>query len=163
MTTSSGFLSIAVKMVRVSTSNWNTATAVLRLATELVDGVQRGLAERGYADVRPVHGFAFARLAESPATTAQLAEHLGVTKQATSELVGYLVRSGYLTRVPDPDDRRARLLVLTERGHSCTRAAQQAASDVVDRWNTKITSQQQANLSSALASISSPGRLRPAW
>ena len=147
----------------MSTDSWNTATAVLRLATELVDGIQQGLADRGFTDVRPVHGFAFARLAGAPATTAQLAEHLGVTKQATSELVAYLVHSGYLTRTPDPDDRRARLLVLTERGHACTRAAQQAATDTVDHWNSKLTRQQRADLHSTLTAISSPGRLRPAW
>jgi len=150
-------------MPGVSTDNWNTATTVLRLAAELVDGVQKGLAERGFIDVRPVHGFAFARLSGAPATTAQLAEHLGITKQATSELVGYLCENGYLTRAPDPDDRRARLLVLTERGHACTRAAQQAAADTVDRWNAKLTVQQQVDLSRTLTAIASPGRLRPAW
>lgn len=147
----------------VSTDNWGTATAVLRLATELVDGVQQGLAERGFLDVRPVHGFAFARLSGAPATTAQLADHLGITKQATSELVAHLVGRGYLTRTPDPDDRRARLLVLTDRGHACTRAAEQAAADTVDQWNDKLTLQQQADLRSTLLVISSPGRLRPAW
>lgn len=147
----------------VSTDNWGTATAVLRLATELVDGVQQGLAERGFLDVRPVHGFAFARLSGAPATTAQLADHLGITKQATSELVAHLVGRGYLTRTPDPHDRRARLLVLTDRGHACTRAAEQAAADTVDQWNDKLTLQQQADLRSTLLVISSPGRLRPAW
>jgi hypothetical protein len=36
----------------VSTDRWSTATAVLRLASELVDGIQQGLAEAGYCDVR---------------------------------------------------------------------------------------------------------------
>lgn len=147
----------------MSSDNWTTATAVLRLATELVDGIQTGLADRSFTDVRPVHGFVFARLAEAPATTTQLAEHLGITKQAASELVAYLIQSGYLTRTPDPDDRRARLLVLTERGHACTRAAQQAAAEVVQLWNGRLTHQQRTELSSALTAISSPGRLRPAW
>jgi DNA-binding MarR family transcriptional regulator len=147
----------------MTTTNWDTATAVLRLATELVDGIQQGLAERGFTDVRPVHGFAFARLSGAPATNAQLAEHLGITKQATSELVAHLVRSGYLTRGPDPDDRRALLLELTDRGHACTRAAQQAAADTVDRWNTRLSPRQRADLPGTLAAVSSPGRLRPAW
>ena len=76
----------------VSADSWSTATAVLRLATELVEGIQRGVAESGFDDVRPVHGFAFARLSAAPGTTAQLAEHLAITKQATSELVQDLVR-----------------------------------------------------------------------
>jgi DNA-binding MarR family transcriptional regulator len=86
----------------VQTSRWSTAVSVLRLATQLIDGIQQGLLERGFDDVRPVHGFAFARLSESPASTVQLAEHLGITKQATSELVQHLVDRGYLTRARTP-------------------------------------------------------------
>jgi len=147
----------------VSGSSWSTATAVLRLATQLVDDIQRGVAARGFDDVRPVHGFAFARLSAAPATTAQLADHLGITKQATGELVQYLVDHGYLTRTPDPGDRRARLLVLTERGHACTRAAQQASAGTVERWERQLSPTQAAELWAALASIAGPGRLRPAW
>lgn len=144
-------------------SGWGTATAVLRLATQLVDDIQRGVADRGFDDVRPVHGFAFARLSEAPATTAQLADHLGITKQATGELVQYLVDRGYLTRTPDPGDRRARLLLLTDRGRGCTRAAQQAAADTVGSWERQLGPGQAAALRAALAAIAGPGRLRPAW
>jgi DNA-binding MarR family transcriptional regulator len=142
---------------------WNTATAVLRLATQLIESIQRGVADDGFDDVRPVHGFAFARLSEAPATTAQLAEHLGITKQATSELVQYLVDRDYLSRVPDPADRRARLLVLTRRGHDCTRAAQTAAARAVDSWEQRLDQGQIAVLRDGLIAAASPGRLRPAW
>jgi DNA-binding MarR family transcriptional regulator len=147
----------------VSDDSWSTATAVLRFATELVEGIQHGVAERGFDDVRPVHGFAFALLSAAPATTAQLAGHLGITKQATSELVAHLVDRGYLTRVPDPADRRARLLVLTDRGHDCTRAAQEAAERTVERWERRMTPGQAAALRAALAAGATPGPLRPAW
>lgn len=148
----------------MSTNSWNTATAVLRLATQLVDGIQQGVAERGFDDVRPVHGFAFARLSEPPTTAAQLADHLGITKQATSELVQHLVDHGYLTRAPDPDDRRARLLVLTERGHACTRAAEEAAAETVRRWEQQLSTAQRADLHTILGVITTTqGRLRPAW
>lgn len=147
----------------MTVDSWGTATAVLRLATQLVDGIQQGLRERGFDDVRPVHGFAFARLSEAPATTTQLAEHLGITKQATSELVHHLVDHGYLDLVPDPTDRRARLLALTDRGHACTRAAQDAAADTVNTWEQRITPDQRAELRVALAAITDPGRLRPSW
>ena len=147
----------------MSRDPWSTATAVLRLATQLVEGIQQGVAESGFTDVRPVHGFAFARLSAAPATTSQLAEHLGITKQATSELVLYLVDRGYLTRVPDPRDRRARLLVLTDRGHECTRAAQSAAERTVESWEQRIAPDHVAALRDGLAAAASPGRLRPAW
>lgn len=152
-----------VKMAPVSTRTWSTATAVLRLATQLVEDIQKGVAESGFADVRPMHGFAFARLSQAPTTTGQLAEHLGITKQATSELVQYLVDRGYLTRAPDPGDRRARLLVLSERGHACTRAAQQAAARTVESWEHQLGPERAAELRAALSAVAGPGRLRPAW
>ena len=147
----------------MSVDSWDTATAVLRLATQVVEGVQQGVTQAGFDDVRPVHGFAFARLSAAPATTAQLADHLGITKQATSELVQHLVDRGYLTRTPDPSDGRARLLVLTAHGHACTRAAQHAATRTVDSWQQQITPGQFAALGQTLAALATPGHLRPAW
>lgn len=88
---------------------------------------------------------------------------LGVTKQATSELVQHLVDRGYLTRVPDPADRRARVLVLTDRGHGCTRAAQDAARRTVETWERRLTPYQAAALRRGVAAAVVPGPLRPAW
>ncbi len=45
-----------------------------------------------------------------------LAERVGVTKQAVSQLVDDLEGMGVLARVPDPDDARARRVVFTELG-----------------------------------------------
>ena len=45
----------------------------------LVDGISAGIKARGFGDVRPAHGFAFARLAAGGATITELAGHLGVT------------------------------------------------------------------------------------
>ena len=141
--------------------NWATAAAVLRLASQLVDGIQQGLARRGFDDVRPAHGFAFVRVAAGPATTADVAQHLGVTKQAASQLVEQLVNLGYLERRIDPRDGRARLLRLT--GRACTQAAEQAAADTVDRWKNELSPQTFATVQAALTTIASPGALRPAW
>lgn len=142
---------------------WSSATAVLRLATELIDGIQEGVNEEGFDDVRSIHGFAFARLSESPTTTVQLARHLGITKQATSEMVTHLIERGYLTRSPDPTDGRASLLVLTDRGHACTRAARRAAAATVAVWEQRIPVDRRQDLREMLDAVSIAGRLRPTW
>lgn len=139
------------------------AAAVLRVASQLVDGIQQGLVRRGFDDVRPVHGFAFARIGGARATTSDLAAHLGVTKQAAAQLVEHLVQRGYLRREADPNDGRARLLVLTDRGRACTVAADQAAGDVVQHWRDQLPDAQFTQLQEALQRIALPGRLRPAW
>ena len=150
-------------MVVVAGDSWETAVAVLRLASQLVDGIQEGLARRGFYDVRPAHGFAFARISEGDATTADVAEHLGITKQATGQLVDYLVNRGYVMRRPDERDARARLLLLTERGRACTVAAEDAATETVDGWKSQLGPSEFGQLQLAFNTITTPGRLRPSW
>ena len=139
------------------------AASVLRVASQLVDGISEGLVRRGFDDVRPVHGFAFARLSGAPATASELAAHLGVTKQAAAQLVDQLVARGYVRREPDPSDGRARLLVLTTKGKACTAAADAAAADVVRQWRDQLPPSQFDQLQQALRALAVPGRLRPAW
>lgn len=150
-------------MVVVSNESWQTAAAVLRLASQLVEGVQDGLLRRGYADVRPAHGFAFVRISEGDATTADVAQQLGTTKQAASQLVEHLVQRGYVVRRTDPRDARARLLVLTERGRACTEAAEEAAAETVDHWRRQLDPAHYDVFAAALRAIVAPGRLRPTW
>src|SRR5690606_22056283 len=111
------------------------SAALLAVAGELTRRVHDGVVARGFEGVRPAHGFAFTRLAPDGATVTDLAAHLGVTKQAASQLVDELVRKGYAERRPHPGDARARLVVLTESGWACTRAAEAAAAEVVRAWS----------------------------
>ena len=80
---------------------------VLAAGNALVDGIHAGVVERGFTDLRPAHGFAFARLAPAGATVSELATHLGVTRQAAAQLVDELVAKGYVERRRHPDDGRA--------------------------------------------------------
>lgn len=148
---------------RVHPADSVTAAALLRAATQLVDGIQAGLRQRGFDDVRPVHGYAFARISAPPATTADLAVHLGISKQAAAQMVAHLVARGYVRREPDLRDARARQLVLTERGRACTAAAEQASADVIGHWRGQLSAQDLAHLQRVLSQIATPGPLRPAW
>ena len=109
------------------------SAALLAAAGELTRRINDGVVARGF-EGRPAYGFAFTRLAPGGATVTELAVHLGVTKQAASQLVDELVRKGYVERLPHPGDARARLIVLTERGWECTRAAEEAAAEAVRAW-----------------------------
>jgi DNA-binding MarR family transcriptional regulator len=144
-------------------SEWETATAVLRLSAQLVDGIQAGAVGAGFDDVRPVHGFVFAIVSSGPTTAGAVAEELGVTKQAAAQLVDYLERRGYLRRRRDPYDKRARILELTERGIACTHAAERAAAAVVAQWRSALSSTVNTDFEHALATLARPGKLRPAW
>jgi len=136
--------------------------SLLATAAGLVDGIHAGVVARGFQDVRPTHGFAFVLLSHGGATVSELAGHLGVTKQAASQLVDELVSKGYVERRAHPDDARARLVVLSKKGWDCTRAAEQAAADIVHDWTAILGAQRIRALSADLARIAPRGPLRPA-
>ncbi len=136
---------------------------LLAAGSALVDGIQAGVAARGFTDVRPAHGFAFARLAPSGATVSELAAHLGVTRQAAAQLVDELVTRGYVERRPHPEDGRAQLVLLTERGWACTRAADAAAAETVGTWAGVLGRERLRALRDDLAKLAPAGHLRPTW
>ncbi|MFF5186992.1 MarR family winged helix-turn-helix transcriptional regulator [Streptomyces sp. NPDC000345] len=138
------------------------AAALLSAAGELTRRINEGVVARGF-EGRPVYGFAFARLAPDGATVTDLAVHLGVTKQAASQLVDELVRKGYVERWAHPDDARARLIVLTERGWECTRAAEEAAAEAVRGWGEVLGEGEAGALCRQLMRIAPHGPIRPAW
>jgi DNA-binding MarR family transcriptional regulator len=139
------------------------SAALLAVAGELTQRIHEGVVARGFEGMRPAHGFAFARLAPDGATVTDLAAHLGVTKQAASQLVDELVRKGYVERRPHPVDARARLVVLTELGWACTRAAEEAAADAVRAWGELLGESEMRALRDRLLRIAPYGPIRPSW
>ena len=82
------------------------------------------LADQGHGVVRTAHGAVFQYLDDTGTTVSALAERAGMTKQAMAELVGHLETHGYVQRVPDPTDRRAKLVLPTGRGREVIAIAQ---------------------------------------
>ena len=138
------------------------AAALLAAAGDLTQRINDGVVARGF-EARPAWGFAFTRLAPDGATVTELAGHLGVTKQAASQLVDEIVRKGYAERRPHPVDARARLVVLTERGWACTRAAEEAAAEAVRSWADVLGESDVRALCDRLGRIAPHGPIRPTW
>src|SRR5438045_2852538 len=82
----------------------------------LLEQFERDLAANGYADIRPTHGCVFRFVRDDGMRLTELAGLAGMTKQSVGELVDGLVDLGYVERVPDPADGRAKLIRLTSRG-----------------------------------------------
>ena len=139
------------------------AVGLLSAGRALVDGISAGVHARGFGDLRPAHGFAFARLAPGGATITQLAEHLGVTRQAAAQMVDELLARGYVRRSRHPYDARARLITLTDRGWACTRAAEEAIADTVRPWAAVLGDERLRELQDDLLRIAPHGPLRPTW
>ena len=139
------------------------AFGLLAASRALVDGVSAGVQGRGFGDLRPAHGFAFTRLSAGGATITELAEHLDVTRQAAAQLVDELVAKGYVERRPHPRDARARLIVLTDKGRACTRAAEAAIADTLRSWESILGPDRLLALRDDLLRVAPHGPLRPTW
>src|SRR5688500_9627347 len=87
------------------------------LGFQIVDGVVGA----GFPQ-KPSHSAVFAQIGQEGSRLTELARGANVTPQAMGELVDELEELGYVERRPDPTDRRAKLIVLTPRGHECIAA-----------------------------------------
>jgi DNA-binding MarR family transcriptional regulator len=65
---------------------------------------------------------------------AALADAIGADKTRIIATLDELQERGYIERRPDPDDRRVRLLALTESGRAVKDAAQAAIQRGEERW-----------------------------
>ena len=100
----------------------------------LVDELHERLADRGWTDVRPAFGFVLLALRDGPASLRDLPDVLGTTKQAVSKLVDAMVATGYVQRVADPGDGRAKRVQLSARGQALLADVEQIWADLEAGW-----------------------------
>jgi DNA-binding MarR family transcriptional regulator len=101
--------------------------------------VLRQTAEAGYGDIREGHGCVFGFIdVEHGSRLTDLAESAGLTKQAVGEAVTELERLGYLKREPDPSDRRAKLIKLTDRGVAAYWTARRLFTEIEQEWADEL-------------------------
>jgi DNA-binding MarR family transcriptional regulator len=115
-----------------------------------IDELHRRLAEEGYDDVRPGHDCVFRFITTEGARLTELAERSGLTKQAVGEVVADLERRGYLERVPDPKDGRAKIIRLTDRGVEGTLTAARIFDEIEERWEERVGAEELARVRDTL-------------
>ena len=111
------------------------------------------LATAGFDDVTSAQGRVFARIAPDGARVTDLAESARITKQTAGCLVDQLERAGYVRRVPDPADARARLVRIAERGQSAVAVARVAEAEVEAEWTRHLGSTSARQLRRALTRL----------
>lgn len=87
-----------------------------------------------YTDLRPTHGCVFRFVRDDGIRLTRLAELAGITKQSAGEIVDDLTKRGYVSRVADPADKRAKLIRLTDKGREAQATGFALFADVERRW-----------------------------
>jgi DNA-binding MarR family transcriptional regulator len=108
---------------------------------EVVRRVSAGLAEAGFDDLRPAHTVVFQHIEAGGSRLTDLAERAQITKQSMGYLVDDLERRGYVERRPDPSDRRAALICLTDRGWAQINAALATIATLEQEWTRALGKQ----------------------
>jgi DNA-binding MarR family transcriptional regulator len=117
------------------------------------DHVHRRLAEAGHPEVRQTHGAVFQFVDDDGTRVGVLAERARMAKQSMAELVEHLERHGYVERLPDPHDRRARLVRVTPRGHEVYRVARAAWAETLAAWTAALGEGRLAELRTLLEQL----------
>lgn len=146
-------------------------TSLLSLSfSTLIDELNDRMSELGFGDIRPAHGFMFKRITPNGATGIELAEYLGITKQAVSKMVDHLEKSGYVMRQTHPTDKRGKIIVLTERGWLAVKTKDEILTEIEGRWIENIGAERMQMLKEDLTKLvyeanegKLSSRVKPVW
>lgn len=106
-----------------------------------------------FGEIRPTHGCVFRFVRGSGMRLTVLAEMAGMTKQSVGEVVDDLVARGYVKRIPDPEDKRAKLICLTEKGERAQAIGLALFAKVEEQWKERYGEKRLAQLRRLLEEI----------
>lgn len=89
------------------------------------EGLQSALRARGWEEVSRSQSMAFANIALGVRRPIDLARNLGITRQGVSKMLQEMVEREWVTIEPDPSDKRASIVVFSEK-------SQQLRSDALE-------------------------------
>lgn len=124
----------------------NLAAALRIPFQEISARIVEGLTAAGYSDLRLSHGTVFQHLPSEGGRLTDVAARAQLTKQTVAAFVDEMIEMGYLERVPDPTDARARLLRYTRKGRTVRRKAASVIRDIEVRWAEHLGKQKMAEL-----------------
>jgi DNA-binding MarR family transcriptional regulator len=137
-----------------------------------IDELTARLAQAGFPDVRPADGYMFRALQGDGRTSSELADMLRISKQATIKIIDNMEARGLAARHPVPEDRRAKLVRLTERGQFAMATAKQINRTLEAELMERIGPADVTAMRAALAVLcdmyggqddARAGRARPVW
>ena len=106
-----------------------------------------------FGDIRPTHGCVFRYVQGDGLRLTDIAERAKLTKQSVGEIVDDLVERGYAQRIPDPEDRRAKLICLTEKGERAQAHGRRLFDKVEKRWARRYGDERIAGLRELMEEI----------
>ena len=118
----------------------------------LEDAVLQAVRQAGH-DLPLNQARVFQRIDAGGSRLSELAEAAQLPKQTVGSIVDQLERGGYVRRVPDPDDARARLVVVAERGKEAIDLGTPVLREVEASWRAHLGEARYATLRTILQDL----------
>ena len=122
------------------------------LGFKIVDGVVGS----GFPQ-KPSHSAVFSQIKPEGSRLTDLARGANITPQAMGELVDELEAMDYVVRRPDPTDRRAKLVVLTDKGRACIEAGRVTIEAIEEQLTEMLGERGHQTLRSLLSRLLAAG------
>lgn len=119
------------------------------LENRVIDALHKA----GYDDITTAQMKILQRIGQDGTRLTDLAEQAQVTKQTAGFLVDQLAKAGWVERVPDPTDRRARLVRISGRGEEALPIAAAAVAEAEAEWTAHLGKRDMAALRRTLAKL----------
>lgn len=119
------------------------------------------LIEAGYGDIRPTHGCVFRFVHDEGMRLTELSSLARMTKQSIGEIVDDLAGRGYVERIPDPEDKRAKLIRLTGKGEQAQATGRALFARLEQRLADRYGSDRIADLRELLEAIATQAAPQP--
>ncbi len=117
---------------------------------------KRGIAKlraRGHDRVTLAHTTLLPYLDPEGTSVTNLAERAGMTKQSMRQLVLDLEDKGYIKRIPDPDDRRATLVIFTVEGRRFIEDGYEVKKEIDDEYRAILGEERVEALKGSLKTL----------
>jgi DNA-binding MarR family transcriptional regulator len=131
---------------------------MIRLLQVAADQFAEELAPRvaaaGFGGIRPGHRCVFGTIdPETGSRLTELAERANMTKQSVGEAASDLERLGYVERVADPSDGRAKIIRLTAQGREAYAVGRQLLDELEREWAERYGDERVSALRDVLEAV----------
>lgn len=130
-----------------------TSLLMFIAARAAADRIFRAVHAAGFEDVTLAQSRLLMGVDTQGTRLGVLAERAQIAKQTATALVDKLERAGYVERVPDPSDGRARLVRMTARAEAALPIARSEEDRIEAEWRAHLGNERMDQLRQALTAL----------
>jgi DNA-binding MarR family transcriptional regulator len=126
---------------------------LLRMTQSMTNETVARMNARGIVGMQPAYPRLLGNLDTDGTRLSALARRMGVTRQATAQLVTEIEKNGFVARRPDPDDGRGIIVLFTEKGRHALATAVDVMTGIEADYVKVIGGEGMANIKRMLKAI----------